>query len=57
MYNSLTSDGKIAVGNNFEIEKVGKIWKLSGENSGFMEFEYNRINTSIEPINSEKNGR
>lgn len=57
MYNSLTADGKIAVGNNFEIEKVGKIWKLSGENSGFMEFEYNRINTSIEPINSEKNGR
>ena len=57
MYKSLTSDGKIAVGNNFEIEKVGKIWKLSGENSGFMEFEYNRINTSIEPINSEKNGR
>ena len=57
MYNSLTSDGKIAVGNNFEIEKAGKIWKLSGENSGFMEFEYNRINTSIEPINSEKNGR
>ena len=54
MYNSLTSDGKIAVGNNFEIEKAGKIWKLSGENSGFMEFEYNRINTSIEPINSEK---
>lgn len=54
MYNSLTEDGKIAVGNNFEIEKVGKIWKLSGENSGFMEFEYNRINTSIEPINSEK---
>lgn len=57
MYNSLTSDGKIAVGNNFEIEKVGKIWKLSGENSGFMEFEYNRINTSIEPVNSEKTGR
>ena len=54
MYKSLTSDGKIAVGNNFEIEKAGKIWKLSGENSGFMEFEYNRINTSIEPINSEK---
>lgn len=55
MYNSLTSDGKIAVGNNFEIEKTGKIWKLSGENSGFMECELNRINTSIEPINSEKN--
>lgn len=54
MYNSLTSDGKIAVGNNFEIEKVGKIWKLSGENSGFMECELNRINTSIEPINAEK---
>lgn len=54
MYNSLTADGKIAVGNNFEIEKVGKIWKLSGENSGFMECELNRINTSIEPINSEK---
>ena len=57
MYNSLTPDGKIAVGNNFEIEKVGKIWKLSGENSGFMECEFNRINTSIEPINSEKTGR
>ena len=56
MYNSLTSDGKIAVGvNKFNIRKDGNNWVLSGENSGFMEYEYNEIITSIEPINTEKN--
>ena len=55
MHNSLTADGKIAVGvNKFNIRKDGNNWVLSGENCGFMEYEYNEIITSIEPINSEK---
>lgn len=54
MYNSYTTDGKIAVGNGFNISKSGGYWILSGENCGLMEYEYNRIITSIEPINSEK---
>lgn len=54
MYKSITADGKIAVGNGFNIRNNGGYWILSGENCGFMEYEYNEIITSIEPINSEK---
>lgn len=54
MYNSLTPDGKIAVGSKFNIRNSGNNWVLSGENCGFMEYEFNEIITSIEPIKVEK---